>query len=131
MLLFLSFGFLFHCNYGCIGEAQLEFFLEAQKLEKMDPTTQAAAAGQVYNMFMSTQGKGNFTFEILKNGAKPGDVNPIDGVDSLETPAAVSADELDTALEKPRLTGPGARAARATSEPKMTKDVLGREKRKR
>ena len=81
--------------------------------------------------YMSTQGKGNFTFEILKNGAKPSDVNPMDGVDSLEAPAAVGADELDTALEKPRLTGPGARAARATSEPKMTKDVLGREKRKR
>ena len=81
--------------------------------------------------YMSTQGKGNFTFEILKNGAKPSDVNPMDRVDSLETPAAVSADELDTALEKPRLTGPGAKAARATNEPKMTKDVLGREKRKR
>ena len=81
--------------------------------------------------YMSTQGKGNFTFEILKNGAKPSDVNPMDGVDTIEEPAAVSADELDTALEKPRLTGPGARAARATSEPKMTKDVLGREKRKR
>jgi hypothetical protein len=81
--------------------------------------------------YMSTQGKGNFTFEILKNGAKPSDVNPMDGVDSLEAPAGVSADELDTALEKPRLTGPGARAARATSEPKMTKDILGREKRKR
>jgi len=81
--------------------------------------------------YMSTQGKGNFTFEILKNGAKPSDVNPMDAVDSLETPAAVSADELDTALAKPRLTGPGARAARAMSEPKMTKDVLGREKRKR
>ena len=79
--------------------------------------------------YMSTQGKGNFTFEILKNGAKPSDVNPIDGVDSLEVPAAVSADELDTALEKPRLTGPGARAARSTSEPRMTKDVLGRGRR--
>lgn len=81
--------------------------------------------------YMSTQGKGNFTFEILKNGAKPSDVNPMDGVDSLDEPAGVSADELDTALAKPRLTGPGARASRATSEPKMTKDVLGREKRKR
>lgn len=81
--------------------------------------------------YMSTQGKGNFTFEILKNGAKPTDVNPMDAVDRLETPAAVSADELDTALAKPRLTGPGARAARATAEPRMTKDVLGREKRKR
>jgi purine nucleoside permease len=38
--------------------------------------------------YMSTQGKGNFTFEILKNGAKPADVNPIDGVDSLETGSA-------------------------------------------
>ena len=81
--------------------------------------------------YMSTQGKGNFTFEILKNGAKPVDVNPMDGIDSLEEPAATSADDLDTALAKPRLTGPGARAARATSEPRMTKDVLGREKRKR
>ena len=31
--------------------------------------------------YMSTQGKGNFTFEILKNGAKPSDVNPMDSVD--------------------------------------------------
>jgi hypothetical protein len=35
--------------------------------------------------YMSTQGKGNFTFEILKNGAQPTDVNPMDGVDSLES----------------------------------------------
>ena len=35
--------------------------------------------------YMSTQGKGNFTFEILKNGAQPTDVNPIDGVDNLES----------------------------------------------
>ena len=39
--------------------------------------------------YMSTQGKGNFTFEILKNGAKPADVNPIDGTDSLETEPSV------------------------------------------
>jgi hypothetical protein len=79
--------------------------------------------------YMSTQGKGNFTFEILKNGAKPSDVNPIDGVDSLETPAAVSADELDAETDKKRLTGPGAKAARQTQEPRMTKDVLGRGRR--
>ena len=81
--------------------------------------------------YMSTQGKGNFTFEILKNGAKPSDVNPMDAVDSLETPAAVSADALDAETDKKRLTGPGARASRATSEPRMTRDVLGRDKRKR
>ena len=34
--------------------------------------------------YMSTQGKGNFTFEILKNGARASAVNPIDGQDSLE-----------------------------------------------
>jgi hypothetical protein len=47
--------------------------------------------------YMSTQGKGNFTFEILKNGAKPADVNPMDSVDSVEpsTPARVSAADLD------------------------------------
>ena len=81
--------------------------------------------------YMSTQGKGNFTFEILKNGAKPADVNPMDAVDSLETPAAVSADALDAETDKKRLTGPGAKAARQTQAPRMTKDVLGRNVRKR
>ena len=82
-------------------------------------------------VYFSTGGKGNYTFTILKNGAKPSDINPIDGVDSIEAPAAVDADKLDTALAKPRLTGPGAKASRANNEPTMTKDVLGREKRKR
>jgi hypothetical protein len=40
--------------------------------------------------YMSTQGKGNFTFEILKNGAKPSAVNPVDGIDRLETEPSVS-----------------------------------------
>jgi PAS domain S-box-containing protein len=40
------------------GEAQLEFFLEAQKLEKMDPASKAQAAVNIYNMFMVTPGKG-------------------------------------------------------------------------
>ena len=43
----------------------------------------------------------------------------------------VSADTLDTETDRKRLTGPGARAARATAEPRMTKDVLGRGLRKR
>jgi len=81
--------------------------------------------------YMSTQGKGNFTFTILKNGAKPSDVNPMDGVDSLEEPADTSADALDAETDKKRLTGPGAKAARQTQAPRMTKDVLGRNVRKR
>ena len=75
---------LLQYNYD-VGEAQLEFFLEAQKLEKMDPTTQAAAAGQVYSMFMSTQGKGIGQQERTQetqamwdraNGASAGYVDP-------------------------------------------------------
>eukprot|EP00601_Ochromonadales_sp_CCMP2298_P016675 CAMPEP_0173239162 /NCGR_PEP_ID=MMETSP1142-20121109/13049_1 /TAXON_ID=483371 /ORGANISM="non described non described, Strain CCMP2298" /LENGTH=146 /DNA_ID=CAMNT_0014170125 /DNA_START=40 /DNA_END=476 /DNA_ORIENTATION=- len=40
------------------GEAQLEFFLEAQKLETMDPSSQGPAAKRVYEMFINTGGKG-------------------------------------------------------------------------
>jgi PAS domain S-box-containing protein len=40
------------------GEAQLEFYIEAQKLETMEPAAQAAAALLTYNMIMGTQGKG-------------------------------------------------------------------------
>lgn len=40
------------------GEAQLEFYLEAVKLETMEPAAQAAAAVITYNMIMGTQGKG-------------------------------------------------------------------------
>jgi hypothetical protein len=47
-------------------------------------------------------------------------------VDSVET----STDDLDAVTDK-RLTGPGAKAAKAQSQPKMTADVLGRERRQR
>ena len=40
------------------GEAQLEFFLEAQKLDRMDPASQAVNALGVYNQFMNAGGKG-------------------------------------------------------------------------
>jgi hypothetical protein len=44
--------------------------------------------------------------------------------------ANIDSDDLDTVADK-RLTGPGARAAKAKSEPKMSADVLGRERRSR
>jgi hypothetical protein len=80
--------------------------------------------------YMSTQGKGNFTFEILKNGAKPSDINPIDGEDSLETgtPAKLSANDLDQVGKEPRLKGPGAKLAKA-SGPNFDEKVTGRAKR--
>lgn len=38
------------------GEAQLEFYLEAEKLEKMDPATQASNAITIFQQFMNTGG---------------------------------------------------------------------------
>ena len=54
-------------------------------------------------VYFSTGGKGNYTFTILKNGAKPSDVNPMDGVDSLEAEPSVDIsepEELDVATQK-------------------------------
>ena len=52
--------------------------------------------------YMSTQGKGNFTFKILKNGANPSDVNDIDGEDSLEKPTVdiSNPDQLDAVTQR-------------------------------
>ena len=47
-------------------------------------------------VYFSTGGKGNYTFTILKNGAKPEDVNPMDPVDDIEaTTAATSTGDLE------------------------------------
>jgi hypothetical protein len=83
-------------------------------------------------VYYSTGGKGNYTFTILKNGAKSKDVNPVDGVDDTgigAEPAKLDTDDLDAVARTPRLKGPGARAARAPAEPNMTPDVLGRARR--
>jgi hypothetical protein len=81
-------------------------------------------------VYYSTGGKGNFTFTIMKNGATEKDVNPMDSVDEpVDNTAATTAD-LDAETNRPRLTGPGARAAKAQAEPKTDVGTLGREKRK-
>jgi len=85
--------------------------------------------------YMSTQGKGNFTFKILKNGAKPQDVNDMDSIDSIEPgtgeePAKISTADLDTELNKQKLKGPGARLAREP-EPNFDEKITGRAKRQR
>lgn len=80
--------------------------------------------------YMSTQGKGNFTFEILKNGAKPGSSNPMDGEDSLEAggdePARVGTDDLDAVTQ--RRVGPGASVARRAVDPDYSEKTLGRKR---
>jgi hypothetical protein len=80
-------------------------------------------------VYFSTGGKGNFVFTIMKNGATEKDVNPMDSVDDLESrpkQSATSAGDLDTETNRTRLTGPGAKAARRTHEPRMDRATLGR-----
>lgn len=74
--------------------------------------------------YYSTGNKGNFTFEILLNGAKASDVP----VDLARTDTEPDVD-LDAVLQQPRLTGPGAKAARTRQEPSMSPTVLGRGRR--
>jgi len=84
-------------------------------------------------VYFSTGGKGNYTFTILKNGAKPSDVNPMDDMDSTEpgTGSAVKdTDDLDAETDRQRLKGPGARAAKTQAEPKTDAATLGRERRR-
>ena len=105
------------------------------KLEAVYPSqTVTGVLLDATKAYMSTQGKGNFTFKILKNGARPEDVNDMDDIDSLEPGtgevAKTSTADLDAELEKPRLTGPGAKAARTQAGPKTDVATLGRTKRK-
>jgi hypothetical protein len=73
-------------------------------------------------VYYSTGGKGNYTFTILKNGAKESDVNPMDDVDDLET--APAADELpDFAPSRSKIK------AAKPDVPLGTEKVLGRKRR--
>jgi hypothetical protein len=73
---------------------------------------------------MSTQGKGNFTFKILKNGAKASDVNDIDGIDSLDAASVDISDpeQLDVATQRRS----SVKAAGAAPEKLGTNQSLGR-----
>ena len=79
-------------------------------------------------VYFSTGGKGNYTFTILKNGAKAKDVNPQDGLDTIETPDTVSEpeqlDQLSTARSK-------IKAAGITPAPQGDDRSLGRARRAR
>jgi hypothetical protein len=105
-------------------------------ITKMEAVYPSKTISNVYldasKVYYSTGGKGNFTFTIMKNGATEKDVNPMDPVDTPddEPAAAVSDAELDQISSSPRLTGPGARAARTNAEPKMDTATTGRAKRK-
>jgi len=102
-------------------------------ITKMDAVYPSKTVTGVYldasKVYFSTGGKGNFTFTIMKNGATEKDVNPMDPVDEpVDNTAATTAD-LDAETNRPRLTGPGARAARSTAAPKMDVATTGRQRR--
>lgn len=51
--------------------------------------------------YMSTQGKGNFTFKILKNGAKESDLDPVDNQeDEPMTTAKTTTQDLDAVSQQ-------------------------------
>lgn len=102
------------------------------KLEAVYPSqTVTGVLLDATKAYMSTQGKGNFTFKILKNGAKPEDVNDMDGVDDLKvSKSKTDVTDLDAETHKTRLTGPGAKVSRMAKEPDYSVSALGREKRR-
>ena len=82
-------------------------------------------------VYYSSDNKGNFTFKILKNGAKESDVNPVEPVDTGSYKEPEIKIDLDQEVKKQRLTGPGVRAARAAQrKPQDTQKALGRTKRR-
>jgi hypothetical protein len=84
-------------------------------------------------VYFSTGGKGNYTFTILKNGAKSADVDQLDDVDDMGEPAsttgAASADQLDQVAKQTKFTGPGATAASRKEKIKTDPKTLGRQRR--
>ena len=75
-------------------------------------------------VYFSTGGKGNYTFTILKNGATKNDVNPMDPLDSLETPP-----ELEPGEEGPEFKRSDVRPGKTKSDKIGTTKSLGRKRR--
>jgi len=80
--------------------------------------------------YMSTQDKGNFTFEILKNGAKKSGLAPVDNQeDEPKATAKTTATDLDIATQ--RDTGITARAGGVDPDKKLgSEKTLGRKRQK-
>ena len=102
-------------------------------IAKMEAVYPSKTISNVYldasKVYYSTGGKGNFTFTIMKNGATKKDVNPMDPVDEPDDASPTTTAELDAETNRPRLTGPGARAARSAAAPKMDMATIGRARR--
>jgi hypothetical protein len=75
--------------------------------------------------YMSTQGKGNFTFKILKNGAKESDLAPVDNQqDEPRATPKTTAQDLDAVTQQRS-------DIKASSEKLGTEKTLGRKRQRR
>jgi hypothetical protein len=79
--------------------------------------------------------KGGFSFKLKPKGQKgqPPSMEPLDATAAAmgNEPAHLSNDDLNAVTQTPRLTGPGARAAKTTDKPQTDVGTLGRELRRR
>lgn len=98
--------------------------LEAQKSYS---STSSSSGKLVFNI--NKEPKAIPNVEKAATTDAPGDSDAGELVDYMGP--GVSTNKLDAETDKKRLTGPGAKAARQTQAPRMTKDVLGRNVRKR
>lgn len=78
-------------------------------------------------VYFSTGGKGNYTFTILKNGAKPEDVSDVDAVDSIEqdTPARAQPGDDDVKFRRSSIKA----ADQSIRAPQGDREVYGRRRR--
>ena len=83
------------------GEQQLEFYLEALKLEKMDPAAQAPAAISTYNSFMNAGGKGIGQQERTAATQKMWDDSNKEGAGNMDPQMAMTKirEEAETTLK--------------------------------
>ena len=90
----------------------------------------AKISGQVKLKTKGSAGeiKGKMSVEFSPGGEDI--TEPADMPAGQAQPAAIDTDGLDAVTATPRLKGPGARAAKTSSEPKLDKATLGREKRR-
>ena len=92
---------------------------------KYPPDFRGTVGLDASKVYAATGIVGRVSFSYNGGGDTDTDVMP-----APQTPAVTTAD-LDRITDRPRLTGPGAKAARAQRAPRDTPDVLGREKRRR
>ena len=96
------------------------------KLEAKYPSE--AVTGVVLDaskVYFSTGGKGNYTFTILKNGAKPSDVSPVDDVDSLEQQTAQALQQDEPEFRRSDVTA----ADQSLQSPRGDREIYGRRRR--